>query len=207
VVAAASALIRDPTLSDEAIVSLIPGPDLPTGGVTPSVSAARQIYLTGEGILPVRLKIEVVNVGSQLAAVVHEFPSWVRKSRLEAEVSEGIRAGTLRSISGIVDQTDERGAMRLLFMIGSGVAPESALTELFARTSLETRLRVEMLALDDGAARRVSFPILLRAYVRQLTNSLNAIEETGVTPERLLAEVEALRIAHNDTRRTQLCEL
>lgn len=204
VLAAASALIREPTMSDDALVSLIPGPDFSTGGVLPSASAARQIYLTGEGTLSVRAKVVLRDVGSQLAVEVSEMPSWIHVDRLKAELSQGIHDGTLRSISGAVEQTDERGVARLLLPIGSGATAEAALAEVFARTGLETRIRVDMAALDDGAARRVSLPILLRSYVRQLANVLTARGEKKVTSERLLAELEALRVAHDDARRTQI---
>ena len=204
VLTAAAALIQDPTLPDEALVSSIPGPDLPTGGAIPYTPAVRRIYLTGEGTLPVRARVEVGQTGEGLAAVVDGIPGWTSRSQLEAEVADGMRSGVLRCTSGMVVETDERGPVRLQFPIRSGATPEAVLAEVFAHTSLETEIRVDMRALDCGALRRVSLPAMLRAYVRQITRASTALDASEATAERLLAELAALRAQHEDPRRTQL---
>lgn len=203
VLAAASALIRDPGLSDEALAAIVPGPDFPTGGMLPSLPLVGEIDRRGEGVVRVRGRAERATVGSCSALVVTEIPFLVPKSRLVEEASQGLRSGALPGITDVRDESDAHG-IRLVFPLRAGVAPEHALAELFGRTSLEVSLRVDMRAVVDGTAQRVSLATVLRAYVRQLRERAARSGAREADPGRLLAELEALSAAHDDARRTQL---
>ena len=54
VVDALVALVRNPNLSDEKLLQLVPGPDFPTGGVVLTGSGVRDTYLNGRGSIPMR---------------------------------------------------------------------------------------------------------------------------------------------------------
>jgi DNA gyrase subunit A len=196
-------LIENPQIGDEELAGLIPGPDFPTGGVISSPSSIRQIYLTGQGELRLRGNAKIVTDGSRTAVVVTETPFLVWKGRIAEEAAEGILDGVLGNIVSVSDESDQHST-RLVFQLRAGAAPEQALAQLFAHTSLETTLRVEMLASVDGAPQRVSLPTLLRTYARQLTNSLTKPGDHEPTPERKIAELKLLRGAHDDARRTRL---
>jgi DNA gyrase subunit A len=200
---AAAALIRDPRLSDEELDSLVPGPDFPGGGIVSPTSAVHEVYRSGAGSLVVRGRARIENAAAGPAIVVTEIPFSVSKSRIAQEASRGIRDGVLRAIADVLDESDAAG-IRIVFPLRSGAAPEEALGDLFARTSLQATLPVDMRVLVDGAARRVSLPALLRAYTRQLATALAAHEQREPSSERLLRELEVLRTAHDDARRTEL---
>jgi DNA gyrase/topoisomerase IV subunit A len=85
-----------------------------------------------------------------------------------------------------------------------GAQPEKGLAELFAHTSLETKIKVDMRALDAGVVRRTTLPVMLRTYVHGLANKLTTPQRIHAQPACLLAELETLRVQHDDTRRTKL---
>jgi DNA gyrase subunit A len=199
VLTAVAALIEHPALTDEELAASLPGPDFPTGGVVVSRSAAHHIYLTGEGRLPVRGRAEPARLDGRPAVVVTELPFTVAPGAFAAELTDGMCAGRLP----LADVIDERGphGVRIVLPLRAGVAPGAALEALFAQTRLQIALPVDMVALVDGAPRRVSLPVLLRAFVRSLADRVSAAGARAATPATLLAELDALR-AHVDARRT-----
>jgi DNA gyrase subunit A len=204
ILAAAATVVQEPAISDEDLVSLVSGPDFPVGGLLPEAAAAREAYLTGRGSVSLRANLRVVEDGTLRAAVLEEMPYWVTVSELLTDLTDAVRSGALRRISDVKDQTSERGVPRLMLVFRSGVSVDAAFTELFSRTRLETKLQVDMRAWVDGTLRRVTFPEMLRAYVRQLRGSLTKQGEHDVSPERVLAELAELGRAHSDVRRTRI---
>jgi len=200
VLAAVAALIEHPALTDEELAASLPGPDFPTGGALVSRSAARDIYLTGEGRLPVRGRAEPASVDGRPAVIVTELPFTVAPGAFAAELTDGMRA---RRLPALADVIDDRGAhgLRIVLPLRAGATPGPTIEALFAQTRLQIALPVDMVALVDGAPRRVSLPVLLRAFARSLADRVSAAGERAATPAALLAELDALR-GHVDARRT-----
>lgn len=202
VIAAARRLIQDPSISDEALAALIPGPDFPTGGLVSSAEL-RPIYLKGEGSLRVRGKVMIIGEGSQRALLVTELPFTVWKSSLIEELVKAVDEGWVEGIADIADESDPHG-IRIRLALGAGASPARVLEELFARTCLEIALPVHMLALVGGVPRQVSLADLVRAYVAQLREQTTAAQGHPPTSNDLLRDLEALALAHRDERRTTL---
>jgi DNA gyrase subunit A len=137
VLAAVAALIEQPALTDEELVESLPGPDFPTGGVVVSRSAARHIYLTGKGRLPVRGRAEPASIDGRPAVVVTELPFTVTPGAFAAELTDGMCAGRLPALADVIDNRDAHG-FQIVLPLRTGVTPGAAIEALFAQTSQST---------------------------------------------------------------------
>jgi DNA gyrase subunit A len=113
VVEATKALIRDPTLSDDALCEFVPGPDFPTGGILLSTPGVRSVYTSGKGTMTIRSRI-VVEEGKGESGrdliVVTELPYQVYKAAAIMEIAKLVEEGTVAGIVDIRDESDRRCA-------------------------------------------------------------------------------------------------
>ena len=153
---ALTALLKDPKLSDDALVALVPGPDFPTGGVL--VEDREQIvdaYATGRSGFRVRARWEKESIGrGQYQIVVTEIPYQVQKARLIERIAELLQARKLALLSDVRDESAED--VRIVLEPKSRTVEAELLMEmLFRQTELETRIGLNMNVLDAAGVPRV----------------------------------------------------
>ena len=121
VVDALVALIRNPNLSDEKLLQLVPGPDFPTGGVVLTGSGLRDTYLHGRGSIPMRgvAHIEEVQPGKgrhkRNAVVITELPYQLSKAGWIEKLADQVNDGKVAGIADIRDESDREG-MRVVHL-------------------------------------------------------------------------------------------
>jgi topoisomerase-4 subunit A len=161
------ALIANPDLPDDDLVTLIPGPDFPTGGVI--VEPAEQIrsaYATGRGAFRLRARWEVEDLGrGQWQVVVTEIPFQVPKSRLIEKLAEVIQTRKVPLLADIRDESADD--VRIVLEPKSRtVDPDLMMGMLFKHSDLETRFSLNMNVLIDGVTPMVcSLREVLRAFL------------------------------------------
>ena len=144
-------LIKRPNATVRKLVTFIPGPDLPTGGVlaedNETIVAA---YAAGRGSFRVRAKWQVERFGrGQYRIVVTEIPFQVQKSRVVEKIAELIAARRLGLIADVRDESSEE--VRLVLEPRSRtVDPEMLMETAFRHTELEARIGLNMNVLDGG---------------------------------------------------------
>ena len=164
---ALTTLLKDPTLSIEALAALVPGPDFPTGGVL--VEDRAQIveaYATGRGGFRVRARWEVEKTGrGQYQVVVTEIPYQVQKARLIERIAELLQARKLALLADVRDESAED--VRLVLEPKSrSVAPALLMEMLFRQTELETRVGLNMNVLDgSGVPGIMGLKQMLQAFL------------------------------------------
>lgn len=148
---AALLLIRKPEASIEEIVALVPGPDLPTGGVlVEPQSTILETYRTGRGSFRVRAKWEKEDLGrGTWVVVITEIPYQVQKSRLIEKIAELLMAKKLPLLDDIRDESAEDIRI-VLEPKNRTVDPELLMESLFKLTELETRISLNMNVLSHG---------------------------------------------------------
>ena len=162
---AAIALLRDPELSVEDLMSYIPAPDFPTGGLIMGRAGVQQAYRTGRGKVIMRAKTEIEDMGRNRARiVVTELPYQVNKALLVEKIAELIREKRLEGVSDLRDESDRTG-MRVAIELKTDVNPNVVLNFLYKHTQLQETFGVNMLALVDGEPRTLSLKQMLRHYV------------------------------------------
>ncbi|BAQ17407.1 DNA topoisomerase IV subunit A [Methyloceanibacter caenitepidi] len=148
---AALHLIKFPNATADKLVSFVPGPDLPTGGII--VEPREQIvdaYKTGRGSFRLRARWEKEDAGrGTYQVVVTEIPYQVPKARLVARIAELLQAKKLPLLADVRDESAED--VRLVLEPKSrSVDPALLMESLFRLTELETRISLNMNVLSGG---------------------------------------------------------
>jgi len=167
VCAAARHLIDHPEAEVAELVDLMPGPDLPTGGVlVESRDTLVDAYRTGRGAFRVRARWHREDLkGGVYQVVVTEVPYQVPKARLVERIAELLAARKLPALADIRDESAED--VRLVLEPRSrNVDPQVLMESLFRQTELESRLSLNLNVLDrDTTPRVMDLRQVLRAYL------------------------------------------
>jgi topoisomerase-4 subunit A len=160
-------MIKSPNATIEKLVSLMPGPDFPTGGVLcESRETLVEAYRTGRGSFRVRARWEKEELkGGTWQIVVTEIPYQVAKSKLIEKVADLLINKKLPFLEDIRDEstTDVRV---VLVPKSRSVEPLHLMEQLFRQSDLETRFSLNMNLLDASQTPRVmSLPEVLRAFL------------------------------------------
>ena len=158
-------LIDNPDASIEDLMTVIKGPDFPTGGAIMGREGIMDAYTTGRGSLKVRGKahIEQTSTG-RMRIIITEIPYMVNKSRLVAKIAELVREKKLTEISDLRDESDRKG-MRIVIELKQACIPQVVMNKIFKHTPLETGFGVIMLALVDGVPRTLTLKQMLAYYI------------------------------------------
>ncbi|MEO1297514.1 MAG: DNA gyrase subunit A [Cyanobacteria bacterium J06636_16] len=164
------ALIDRPTLTDEALFELIPGPDFPTGGQIIDDKGIRDAYLTGRGSIPVRgiVQFEEIRPGRgrqrRTAIIVTELPYQVNKAGWIEKIADLVNNGRIEGVADIRDESDRDG-MRVVIELKREAQPEVVLDSLYRLTPLQSNFGAIMLALNDGQPRQLPLRAMLQAFL------------------------------------------
>jgi DNA gyrase subunit A len=158
-------LIDNPDATIEDLMTVIKGPDFPTGGAIMGREGIVDAYNTGRGSLKVRGKahIEQTSTG-RMRIIITEIPYMVNKARLVARIAELVREKKLTEISDLRDESDRKG-MRVVIEMKQACIPQVVMNKIFKHTPLETGFGVIMLALVDGVPRTLTLKQMLSYYI------------------------------------------
>ena len=128
----AIALMKNP---EHDILETLPGPDFSTGGeLLFDEAATREIYQTGRGSFRLRAKWRYVKEGNLIE--ITEIPYTTATEVIMDKVAELIKAGKIKEISDMRDETD-LGGLKLTIDLKRGVEPEKLMQKLFRLTPLQ----------------------------------------------------------------------
>ena len=124
--------IRDPEFD---VLSVMPAPDFPTGGeIIYDRREMEEIYRTGRGSFKLRAKWR--HIPKENIIEIYEIPYTTTCEAIIDKVAELIKAGKVREINDMRDETD-LGGLRLAIDLKRGVDPEKLMQKLFRTTSLQ----------------------------------------------------------------------
>ncbi|MDR1186959.1 MAG: DNA topoisomerase IV subunit A [Bifidobacteriaceae bacterium] len=166
VCAAARHLLAQPDATPEELMRLVPGPDLPGGGLIAGLDGIRDAYLTGRGAFKVRAQARIEKVTARrMGIVVTELPYLVGPEKVIEKIKDQVQARRLQGVSAVTDLTDRKRGLRLLIEVKSGFNPEAVLSELYRLTPMEDSFAINNLALVDGQPRTMGLKDLLRVFI------------------------------------------
>jgi len=161
------AMLRDPGLTDEALVALVPGPDFPTGGVIVEPRASMlESYRTGRGSFRLRARWEIEQLPRGLwQVVVTEIPYQVAKSKLIEKLAEVIQTKKVPLLADVRDESADDVRI-VLEPRAKTVDADQMMGMLMRLTDLEIRFSLNMNVLIDGRTPKVcSLREVLRAFL------------------------------------------
>ena len=165
VVDALCTLLDNPESDLSDLISLLPGPDFPTGGIIMGRDGIVEAYRTGRGKVVVRGRTSVDDgKRGKKSIIISEIPFMVNKTALLEAFADGVKSGHLDGITDIRDESDRRG-MRIVLELHRDANPDVTLKQLFSRTSLQSTFGVINLALVDGRPRELPLLEMLWVYL------------------------------------------
>ena len=165
VVDATLALIRNPDLSSEALMEIVPAPDFPTGALILGRSGARKAYLEGRGSVIIRARTRVEEIRKdRFAIIVDEVPYQVNKDTIIEKIADMSREKKIEGIANIADQSDRRG-VRVVIELKRDATPEVVLNQLWRFTPMQTSFGCNMLALNGGRPEQLTLRDFLVHFI------------------------------------------
>lgn len=157
-------LIDQPSCSIDEIMSILPGPDFPTGGIIAGRSGIKSYMQTGRGIVRMRGTItteELPNGKQQL--IISEIPYNANRATLVTRIAELVKDKILDGVSDLRDESTE--TTRIVVELKLGEIERVTINKLFKLTSLESSFGVILLALDRNRPRQMNIKEALECYV------------------------------------------
>lgn len=159
------AVMDQPDISVLELMSIIKGPDFPTGGIILGRVGIRQAYETGRGSIMIRSRTEIDELpNGKPRIIVTEIPYMVNKANLVEKIASLVRE---KIVDGITDLRDEssREGIRIVIEMRKDVQPDVILNQLFRLTALQTSFGVNTLALVNGEPKQLGLKDVLRHYI------------------------------------------
>ncbi|MFN4057475.1 MAG: DNA gyrase subunit A [Roseinatronobacter sp.] len=165
VIDATLALIENPDLTSEDLMTYVPAPDFPTGALILGRSGARKAYLEGRGSVIIRARTHVEEVRKdRYAIVVDEIPYQVNKSTMVEKIADAVRDKRIEGISSVADESDRTG-VRVVVELKRDATADVVLNQLFRFTPMQTSFGCNMLALNGGRPEQLTLRDFLSAFV------------------------------------------
>ncbi|WHY77644.1 DNA gyrase subunit A [Neobacillus sp. WH10] len=190
------AVSRDPEMTTQELMEIIPGPDFPTGGLIIGRSGMRKAYETGRGSITIRAKVEIEQKSNgKEVIIVNELPYQVNKARLIEKIAELARDKKIDGITDLRDESDRRG-MRIVIEVRKDANANVLLNNLYKHTALQTSFGINTLALVGGQPKVLSLKQCLVYYLDHQKVVIRRRTEFELRKAEARAHIlEGLRIA------------
>jgi DNA gyrase subunit A len=158
------ALIDQPDIGTDQLLTYIKGPDFPTGCTIYGTTAIRQYFESGRGSLKVRgtATIEETKNGRE-QIVITEIPYNVNRAELIKRIAGLIQEKVITDISDLRDLSDE--STRIELELKRDANSKVVLNNLYMYTAMESSFAVNMLAIDHGRPKLLSLKEALLCYI------------------------------------------
>ena len=165
VLKASIAVIDNPAIDLDELMKIVPGPDLPTGGIISRVGGIRNAYRYGKGSFVMKGKATIEPCGKDREAIiVTELPFQLNKANWIESIASRVRDKEIEGISDLRDESDRKG-MRVVIELKKGEQSQVVLNNLYAKTQLKTSFGITLLAIDQGRPKLFSLKECLQAFV------------------------------------------
>ena len=162
---ACCAYIDNPNITIDDLISIIPGPDFPTGGLILGYSGAKSAYYTGRGSVMMRAKCTIEEIRKDKEAIiVHEIPYQVNKAAMITRIAELVKEKKLDGISEIRDESDRHG-VRVVIELKRDFQADVVLNQLYKYTPLQTSFGMNVLAIHNGRPVMLNLKDIISAFI------------------------------------------
>lgn len=158
-------LISNPECSIDDLMTVIKGPDFPTGAMVMGRSGIRSAYYTGRGKITLRAKTHFEEIKGRNCIVATEIPYMVNKARLVEHIADLSKDKRIEGIQYVRDESDRSG-MRIVVALKRDASPQIVLNKLFNYTQLQDNISVIMLALVNNEPKVLNLKEVLEQYLK-----------------------------------------
>ena len=196
VIDALNLLMRNPEVTVNELMEVLPGPDFPTGAIVMGKSGIRKAYETGKGKIIIRSRVEIEQLSNDRERiVVTEIPYGVNKAKVVERIAELAREKRIEGITYVADESGREG-MRIVIDVRRDTSANVVLNNLYKYTALQVSFGFNMLAIDKGVPKVLSLKEILEKY---LDHQVEVIRRRTAFEKRKAEDrahiLEGLRIA------------
>ena len=190
-------IIDNPETTDEELMTIIKGPDFPTGGMILGKEGIRDTYKTGRGKIIVRAEAEIEEMANnRQRIVVSSLPYQVNKARLIENISKLVREKRIEGISELRDESDRNDRVRIVIELKRDARAQVVLNQLYKNTQMQDTFGAILLALVNGEPKILTLRQCLDYYIDHRKTVI--LRRTKFELDKALARahiLEGLRIA------------
>lgn len=163
------AYMKNPDITTEEMLEIIPGPDFPTGGIVINKDELKEIYETGNGKIKIRGKVEIESVkGGKERIVITEIPYTMIGANIGKflnDVYNLVETKKTTDITDISNQSSKEG-IRIVIELKKGADAQNICNLLYKKTRLEDTFGVNMLAVAEGRPETMGIVKIIRHNVQ-----------------------------------------
>lgn len=190
-------IIDEDEVTDEDLMSVIKGPDFPTGGLILGREGIKQAYTTGRGKIICRAEAEIEEMSNnKQRIIVSSLPYQVNKARLIENIARLAREKRIEGISELRDESDRIDKVRIVIELKRDANAQVVLNQLYKNTQMQDTFGVIMLALDHGQPKVLTLRQCLDCYLEHRKEVI--LRRTKFELDKALARahiLEGLKIA------------
>lgn len=154
-----------PACSVDELMTVIKGPDFPTGGIIQGVDGIKKAYETGKGKIIIRAAATIEEIkGNKEQIVITELPYDVNKANLIKKIDEQRADKRLEGIAEVRDESDRTG-LRIVIEMKKDVQAQGILNYLLKSTDLQITYSFNMIAIHNRRPTLMTLPLMLDAYI------------------------------------------
>lgn len=157
-------LLDSPNADVEELLSIVQGPDFPTGGIIYGKQGIAEAYRTGRGRVKVRAKTHIEQTKTKEVIVIDEVPYQVNKAKLVEQISELAKEKVIEGISEVRDESDREG-IRVVIELKREAMSEIVLNHLFKSTTMESTFGIILLAIHNKEPKIFNLLELLQIFI------------------------------------------
>lgn len=168
VMEAAKAYMKNPKITTEELLEIMPGPDFPTGGIVINKDELKEIYETGTGKIKIRGKVEMEAVkGGRERLVITEIPYTMIGNNIAKFLNDIAALVETKKTTDIVDISNQssKEGIRIVLELKKGADAENLKNLLYKKTKLEDTFGVNILAVANGRPETLGLRKVLESYV------------------------------------------
>ena len=191
------AVAKNPDITvTELMEDYIQGPDFPTGAYILGKSAIKKAYETGNGLVIMRAKTDIIESSSgKKSIIVNEIPYQVNKARLIEKIAEHVREKRIEGITDLRDESNREG-IRVVIELRKDVQPEVLLNQLYKLTAMQTTFGVNMIALVNNEPKTLGIKEIINNYLEHQENVIRRRTQFELKKAQERAHIlEGLKIA------------
>jgi len=183
--------LENPDAGPEEYLSIVKGPDFPTGGYVIGTKEIKQALVSGRGSIKMRAVTDIEQRRKgRTAIVVTELPYQVSQDRVMERIAQLVQRKTLVGIADLRNESSSRVGVRLVIELKRDANPRVVLNQLFKHTKLQESFGVNAVALVDGVPRTLNVAEMVLYF---LDHQMEVIERrTRFRLNRALARAHIL---------------
>ena len=158
-------LIDNPEIEIPELMTVIKGPDFPTGAMILGTDGIVSAYTTGRGVVKIRCQAHIEPMPKNKSRIiVTELPYQVNKARLIENIAQLVQDKVIDGITDLRDESDRKG-MRVVIELRHDVVPDVILNQLYKHTKMQDSFGIIMLALVKNQPMVLNLKQILEYYI------------------------------------------